>query len=60
VAWAALFAIRTGIRRYRLEVMGRFDPTTPAESVAGQNTMGRARAWGSGNPRPTPGGAPRP
>src|SRR5262245_41302116 len=29
-----VFAIRTGIRRYRLEVMGRFDPTTPAESVA--------------------------
>jgi Kdo2-lipid IVA lauroyltransferase/acyltransferase len=29
-----VFAIRTGIRRYRLEVMGRFDPVTPAESAA--------------------------
>ncbi len=29
-----VFAIRTGIRRYRLEVMGRFDPVTPADSVA--------------------------
>ena len=30
----AVFALRTGIRRYELHVTGRFDPTTRAESVA--------------------------
>jgi KDO2-lipid IV(A) lauroyltransferase len=30
----AVFAVRTGIRRYELRVEGRFDPTTRAESVA--------------------------
>ena len=30
----AVFAVRTGIRRYELHVSGRFDPRTPAESVA--------------------------
>lgn len=30
----AVFALRTGIRRYELRVAGRFDPTTRAESVA--------------------------
>ena len=30
----AVFALRTGIRRYELRVTGRFDPTTRAESVA--------------------------
>ena len=29
-----VFAVRTGIRRYELRVEGRYDPTTPAESVA--------------------------
>jgi len=29
-----VFAVRTGIRRYQLRVAGRFDPTTPGESVA--------------------------
>jgi lauroyl/myristoyl acyltransferase len=29
-----VFAVRTGIRRYQLRVAGRFDPRTPAESVA--------------------------
>lgn len=30
----AVFALRTGIRRYELHVTGRFDPTTRAESIA--------------------------
>jgi hypothetical protein len=30
----AVFALRTGIRRYELPCTGRFDPTTRAESVA--------------------------
>jgi lauroyl/myristoyl acyltransferase len=29
-----VFALRTGIRRYEIRVVGRFDPRTPAESVA--------------------------
>lgn len=29
-----VFALRTGIRRYEVRVVGRFDPTTPAETVA--------------------------
>jgi KDO2-lipid IV(A) lauroyltransferase len=29
-----VFAVRTGIRRYELRVMGRFDPRTPADCVA--------------------------
>src|SRR5204862_69249 len=29
-----VFARRTGIRRYEVHVVGRFDPRTPAESVA--------------------------
>jgi Kdo2-lipid IVA lauroyltransferase/acyltransferase len=29
-----VFAVRTGIRRYELRVAARFDPRTPAESVA--------------------------
>src|SRR5439155_716004 len=29
-----VFALRTGIRRYEIRVVGRFDPQTPAESVA--------------------------
>jgi lauroyl/myristoyl acyltransferase len=29
-----VFALRTGIRRYELRVAGRFDPRTPADSVA--------------------------
>src|SRR5216117_3804758 len=29
-----VFAVRTGIRRYEIRVVGRFDPKTPAESVA--------------------------
>lgn len=29
----AVFALRTGIRRYELRIVGRFDPRTPAESV---------------------------
>src|SRR2546426_1619735 len=29
-----VFAVRTGIRRYQIRVVGRFDPKTPAESVA--------------------------
>jgi lauroyl/myristoyl acyltransferase len=28
-----VFAVRTGIRRYELRIVGRFDPRTPAESV---------------------------
>jgi lauroyl/myristoyl acyltransferase len=29
-----VFAVRTGIRRYEIRVVGRFDPRTPAESAA--------------------------
>src|SRR5437879_4489930 len=29
-----VFAVRTGIRRYQIRVVGRFAPNTPAESVA--------------------------
>src|SRR5207247_297324 len=29
-----VFAVRTGIRRYEIRVVGRFDPETPAECVA--------------------------
>src|SRR5262245_15393177 len=29
-----VFAVRTGIRRYELRVMARFDPRTPADAVA--------------------------
>jgi lauroyl/myristoyl acyltransferase len=29
-----VFAVRTGIRRYELRVMGRFDPRTPADCVS--------------------------
>ncbi|HJQ85594.1 MAG TPA: lysophospholipid acyltransferase family protein [Candidatus Binatia bacterium] len=29
-----VFAVRTGIRRYEIRVVGRFDPRTPADSVA--------------------------
>jgi lauroyl/myristoyl acyltransferase len=29
-----VFTLRTGIRRYAVRVAGRFDPTTPAESLA--------------------------
>ncbi len=37
-----VFAIRTGIRRYQLRVAGRFDPTTPAESIAALEATVRA------------------
>src|SRR3989454_10690149 len=30
-----VFALRTGIRRYQIQVIGRFAPKTPAQSVAG-------------------------
>jgi lauroyl/myristoyl acyltransferase len=30
----AVFALRTGIRRYEIRVLGRFDPRTPGEAVA--------------------------
>ena len=29
-----VFALRTGIRRYEIHVIGRFDPRTRADSVA--------------------------
>jgi lauroyl/myristoyl acyltransferase len=29
-----VFAVRTGIRRYQIQVIGRFAPKTPADSVA--------------------------
>jgi len=29
-----VFAVRTGIRRYQIQVIGRFAPKTPAESAA--------------------------
>jgi lauroyl/myristoyl acyltransferase len=38
----AVFAVRTGIRRYELKVAGRFDPRTPAESVAALTETVRA------------------
>ncbi len=38
----AVFVARTGIRRYRFRVAGRFDPTTPAESVAALSAVVRA------------------
>src|SRR5207247_1238939 len=37
-----VFALRTGIRRYEIRVVGRFDPQTPAESVAALATTVRA------------------
>jgi lauroyl/myristoyl acyltransferase len=39
---AAVFAVRTGIRRYELRVEGRWFPTTPAESVAALTEATRA------------------
>lgn len=38
----AVFAVRTGIRRYRLEVAGRWDPRTVAESTAALTEAVRA------------------
>jgi lauroyl/myristoyl acyltransferase len=38
----AVFALRTGIRRYELRVTGRFDPTTRAESIAALETTANA------------------
>ena len=37
-----VFAVRTGIRRYELRVAGRFDPITPADSVAALVATARA------------------
>src|SRR5206468_2624540 len=37
-----VFALRTGIRRYEISVVGRFDPRTPAESVAALEETVRA------------------
>src|SRR5262245_3326996 len=37
-----VFAVRPGIRRYELRVVGRFDPRTPAESVAALEKTVRA------------------
>ncbi len=37
-----VFAVRTGIRRYAIEIVGRFDPRTPAESVAALDETVRA------------------
>src|SRR5436309_16106103 len=37
-----VFAVRTGIRRYELRVVDRFDPRTPAESVAALTAAVRA------------------
>ena len=37
-----VFALRTGIRQYVLRVVGRFDPTTPAESTAALEATVRA------------------
>jgi lauroyl/myristoyl acyltransferase len=37
-----VFAVRTGIRRYEIRVVGRFDPRTPAESVAALTATVRA------------------
>jgi lauroyl/myristoyl acyltransferase len=36
-----VFAVRTGIRRYEIRVVGRFDPRTPADSVAALATTVR-------------------
>jgi lauroyl/myristoyl acyltransferase len=38
----AVFALRTGIRRYELRVTGRFDPTTRAESITALETTAAA------------------
>jgi len=38
----AVFAVRTGIRAHELRVVGRFDPRTPAESVAALEATARA------------------
>jgi lauroyl/myristoyl acyltransferase len=38
----AVFAVRTGIRRYQIRVEGRWDPRTPAESVAALTQTVRA------------------
>jgi lauroyl/myristoyl acyltransferase len=37
-----VFAVRTGIRQYAIQVVGRFDPTTPAESHAAFTATVRA------------------
>jgi len=37
-----VFAVRTGIRSYELRIAGRFDPRTPAESVAALTATVRA------------------
>ncbi|HLY37222.1 MAG TPA: lysophospholipid acyltransferase family protein [Candidatus Binatia bacterium] len=37
-----VFAVRTGIRRYDIRIVGRFDPRTPAESVAALEATVRA------------------
>jgi lauroyl/myristoyl acyltransferase len=37
-----VFAVRTGIRSYQLRVAGRFDPATPADSVAALEATVRA------------------
>jgi lauroyl/myristoyl acyltransferase len=42
VPLVAVFAVRTGIRRYELRVEGRWDPRTPAESVAALTAAVRA------------------
>src|SRR5207244_11000612 len=38
----SVFALRTGIRRYEIRIAGRFDPTTPAGSVAALKATVRA------------------
>jgi KDO2-lipid IV(A) lauroyltransferase len=38
----AVFAVRTGIRRYELRVAARFDPRTPADAVAALTATVRA------------------
>src|SRR3989442_11396481 len=37
-----VFAVRTGIRRYELRTVGRFDPTTPADAVSAFTSTVRA------------------
>jgi lauroyl/myristoyl acyltransferase len=37
-----VFAVRTGIRSYEIRIVGRFDPRTPAESVAALTATVRA------------------
>jgi KDO2-lipid IV(A) lauroyltransferase len=37
-----VFCVRTGIRRYELRVVGRFEPTTPAEALAAFHATVRA------------------